>query len=324
MVRVQVLGAGPAGGAAALTALQEGAAVDLFEKSPFPRQKVCGEFLSPETIEILDGFGLASLFLSQAARMPRVQLYFGEKEKRGILAEPAYGLSRSALDSLLLETAVSRGARLHRQRAAPSPGAVVATGRLAATRKGKRLFGFKAHFCGPQNDAVELFFLDGRSYVGVSPVEKGFTNVCGLAPEEALQECKFEIDEYLARQRILRQRLEPLARQGDWLTSGPLVFEHRFESPELNEVYCAGDALSFVDPFTGSGILSALLTGREAGRAAAQGLPCSEYRLRCRQRILPPFRAATFFRKALSEGWGWWLAPWAPLSVLFSLTRPKI
>jgi len=43
--RIRVIGAGPAGAAAAIAARLEGVEVDLFEKSRFPRQKVCGEFL---------------------------------------------------------------------------------------------------------------------------------------------------------------------------------------------------------------------------------------------------------------------------------------
>lgn len=324
MVRVRVLGAGPAGGAAALAALQEGAQVELFEKSPFPRHKVCGEFLSPESALILDRLGVWSAFAERAARMPRMLLYFGEREKRGGLPDPAYGLSRSALDQLLLTKAVACGAAYRREKGNIQGATVVATGRSASAPKGKRLFGFKAHFRGPVSDAVEMFFLSGRAYAGVSPVEDGFTNVCGLAEEHVLAACNFEIDEYLRRCRPLRERLEPLDRAWDWLIAGPLIFQHRLNSPAEPGLYRAGDALSFIDPFTGSGILSALLTGSEAGRAAARR-QASDLHLRlCRRRLLPPFQATSFFRKALVDGWGQWIAPWLPSPVLFHLTRPKV
>lgn len=305
-------------------ALQEGAHVDLFEKSPFPRHKVCGEFLSPESVRILDRAGVRGAFEAQAARMPRMLLYFGEREKRGSLADPAYGLSRSALDQLLLNGAISRGAKHHRDRGDVSGTTVVATGRHASAAKGNRLFGFKAHFRGPVNDAVEMFFISGRAYVGVSPIENGLTNVCGLAEEDTLRACNFEMDEYLARHRPLRERLDPLARQWNWLTVGPLIFQHQLEQPAKPAVYRAGDALSFIDPFTGSGILSALFTGSEAGRSAARGVDSSEHLRLCRSRLLQPFRATSFFRKALVDGWGQWIAPWLPSSALFFLTRPKV
>jgi flavin-dependent dehydrogenase len=48
--RIHILGGGPAGSAAALAALRQGArnGVRVIEKSRLPRHKVCGEFFSPE------------------------------------------------------------------------------------------------------------------------------------------------------------------------------------------------------------------------------------------------------------------------------------
>ena len=45
MRAVHVVGGGPAGVMAAFAAMREGAGVRIFEKSAFPRHKVCGEFL---------------------------------------------------------------------------------------------------------------------------------------------------------------------------------------------------------------------------------------------------------------------------------------
>ncbi len=50
-----VVGAGPAGSACAITAARAGAKVLLLEKDRFPRQKVCGEFVSPESLGLLHG-----------------------------------------------------------------------------------------------------------------------------------------------------------------------------------------------------------------------------------------------------------------------------
>jgi flavin-dependent dehydrogenase len=52
MSEVTVLGGGPAGAIAALSALDEGADVTLYEKPRFPRHKVCGEFLSGEVVAV--------------------------------------------------------------------------------------------------------------------------------------------------------------------------------------------------------------------------------------------------------------------------------
>jgi hypothetical protein len=56
--RHDVHGAGPAGCSAAITARLAGAEVHLYDPSPFPCHKVCGEFLSPEALPILDRLGV--------------------------------------------------------------------------------------------------------------------------------------------------------------------------------------------------------------------------------------------------------------------------
>src|SRR5438552_14828863 len=87
---ILIAGGGPAGSAAALAALSEGANVRLFEKTPFPRHKVCGEFLSPEIQPALESLGVWSEF-RQAGPAPirSVKLRFGRHEKSWRLPAPA-------------------------------------------------------------------------------------------------------------------------------------------------------------------------------------------------------------------------------------------
>jgi menaquinone-9 beta-reductase len=54
---VVVVGAGPAGAAAAILLAERGWAVALLDKAGFPRPKICGEYLSPEASRILDRLG---------------------------------------------------------------------------------------------------------------------------------------------------------------------------------------------------------------------------------------------------------------------------
>jgi flavin-dependent dehydrogenase len=48
-----VIGGGPAGTSAAITCARSGARVLLLERGRFPRQKVCGEFVSAESLALL-------------------------------------------------------------------------------------------------------------------------------------------------------------------------------------------------------------------------------------------------------------------------------
>jgi hypothetical protein len=331
MVDVRVLGAGPAGSAAAVAALELGARVEIFEKSPFPRHKVCGEFLSPESGALLQRLGVWDQVVRlRPALLTRLELTFGTSKSTAALPELAWGFSRYALDQLLLDHALSRGAILHRTKGEPRVvgATVIATGRNGSARKGQRLFGFKAHFDGATNDAIELYFTKGLAYVGVNAIEDGITNVCGLAGEDQLSRTAFDIDAFLEGFPVVRRRMEGLRRKWKWLMVGPLVFDEwstvntRWHGNEGQ--YRAGDHLSFVDPFAGSGILSALATGTMAGQAAAARTPMADYRSKCELALRSQLRFAGLFRQALAGGWGYALGRWIPPQWLFHLTRPDV
>ena len=337
MRSVLILGAGPAGSAAAIAALAESVPVKILEKSRQRRHKVCGEFISPEACGILAELGVWEQFLRlEPTRIRDCVLHFGRLTKKWTLPECGYGLSRYELDGLLLERAVALGATVGHEAVTnnslgnhfptDAPGAadktaiVLATGRKVAAPPGKRLFGFKAHFEGPAADAVELFFFDG-SYVGVSCVERGITNVCGIAPESALHTCGFRLDEFVLRSEALAERLRPLSRKFKWLTVGPLVYSRTVRTWVDPNTYPAGDALGFVDPFTGSGILNALLTGWLSGSAAALGLSSQGCVARCGALLGKPYWTSALFRGLLDAGCAEHLAALIPGSWLFRLTR---
>jgi 2-polyprenyl-6-methoxyphenol hydroxylase-like FAD-dependent oxidoreductase len=314
---VTIVGAGPAGSSAAFSAMKAGANVEIFDPSPFPRHKVCGEFLSPEIAELITD-------LPPCPRIRRVRLYFEKHRKQWGLLEPAYGLSRHALDQFLLNRALERGARLIRQRnLTPTPPAVLAHGRQVLSVSGNRLFGFKAHFEGPIDDALDLFFFNG-CYVGINTVEGGFTNVCGLAPEGLLKKLDFDVDQLLAASPALADRLRPLHRSWAWLKTGPLIYRGGWNEETRPGIYLAGDALGFVDPFTGSGMLSAIATGTIAGESAATALPVDQHMARCRSVLSSQYRTAAVFRAAIACGVADLLLPLLPGKVLFHLTRPRI
>jgi flavin-dependent dehydrogenase len=93
---------------AAIAARRRGARVRVFEKTAFPRHKVCGEFLSPEILAVLQRAECADEFLRlRPAAIRYMELHFGSRVVRHALPQPAYGLSRHALDQLLLDKATA-------------------------------------------------------------------------------------------------------------------------------------------------------------------------------------------------------------------------
>jgi len=113
---VAIAGAGLAGASLALRLARGGAKVALLDASSFPRDKVCGEFLSPECWGVLDRMGLAGEVVDagyHAIHFVRIST----PGRREIVAEvggrdglPGIGLSRSWLDARIVQRAREAGA----------------------------------------------------------------------------------------------------------------------------------------------------------------------------------------------------------------------
>lgn len=112
---VAIAGAGVAGGSLALRLARAGARVVLIDAARFPRDKLCGEFLSPESWAVLDRLGLAGPVRRlgyQPIRRVRVTTPRGrvlESDFAGPDGVPGIALSRAALDDLILRTARDAG-----------------------------------------------------------------------------------------------------------------------------------------------------------------------------------------------------------------------
>jgi flavin-dependent dehydrogenase len=97
-----VIGGGPAGSSAAITAARSGARVLLLERGRFPRQKVCGEFVSAESLGLLENMLDAEQrpLLGDDIRIKRTQVFINGRELRA----PDAAASIARLDgSLTLE-----------------------------------------------------------------------------------------------------------------------------------------------------------------------------------------------------------------------------
>lgn len=134
-----IVGAGPAGSAAAILLARAGWALALVERQPFPRRKVCGDIVAAAHLPLLRVLGVGDAFQQHAGpELHRATLWIGQA---AIQAEwPPAGLpsgeggvswgralGRDTLDGLLLDQARAAGATVFQpwsvQSLAGKPGA---------------------------------------------------------------------------------------------------------------------------------------------------------------------------------------------------------
>lgn len=293
---VAVIGGGPAGAAAAITAADRGASVVLFEARTDVIDKPCGEGLMPEGVSVLEALGLGDV--ARAGRTFKTLTFFiGGRRAIDIPLD----MPGSAIERPILQTGLDRElARrpsitcIRRRAAASVDGAafrvsdaagrfvrsaalVLADGLSGASRsfvsapelsaRGGRL-GVRARFqAGKRPLAGVEIHMGGGAEVYLTPLTDGVVNVAALASErtEAGTDAKELLD------RLLIERPEVMAALGTLRTA-----------PEARWVRCrarktiagpgfffAGDAAVAVDPIVGCGVTLALASGRMAGNAAA-------------------------------------------------------
>lgn len=111
---IGIIGGGPAGSSAALLLSKAGFDVCLFEKKQFPRETVCGEFLSREISRFLEEYGLVKQFLSlnpNPINIFRI-IFENDTSVESNLNFTGYGLKRSTFDAFLLDAAAKSGAAI--------------------------------------------------------------------------------------------------------------------------------------------------------------------------------------------------------------------
>ena len=330
-----VIGGGPAGTCAAITAARAGARVLLFERGRLPRQRVCGEFVSAESLGLLAGLlaSSAPALLSGALRIPQARLFFDGHSVHAPIDPPAASIARFDLDFTLWQAAQQAGVSTRMETTVESVtgsgpftlrteaeelharAVINASGRWSnLTPAGpdplpdqkEKWLGLKAHFSEPSpQPSVDLYFFEG-GYCGVQPVElpgarEGRVNACAMVRSDIAR----SLPEVFAQNAELRARASKWQPLMEPVSTSPLIF--REPEPVENGVLMVGDAAAFVDPFIGDGISLALRSGALAAECLVQFFKseislaeaATQYERAYRNRLLPVYRNSSQLRRLL-------------------------
>ena len=289
-----IIGGGPAGCSAAITAACSGASVVLFEARDYPRHKVCGEFVSAEALDVLANLlgksEAAQAMFEGAPAIHRTRLWLGMRKIEAQVSPAALSITRYDLDAQLWSAAQAAGVETRANCEVSSVGGdgpfrlvtfagefsaralIIAAGRWSQFTSGRNVLsgpkyiGVKGHFRdSAPSPTTDLYFFEG-GYCGVQPVAKDIVNACAMVRSDCATSLK----------EVFQQHPRLASRTADWapvtplVTTAPLIY--RQATPVEGNIVFSGDAAAFINPFVGDGISIALRSGQVAAQCLAKFL----------------------------------------------------
>lgn len=260
MTPITIIGGGLAGLAMGIGLRQKGVPVTLYDSGFYPRHRVCGEFMTGLSPSLLEQLGINDCFKDALTHKTCKWFHQGHPVRKYKLPDPAVGISRYSLDNRMVERLRSLGGNVREgMRIAESnePGRILTTGRQP--RQGGSI-GIKGHWEGLQTTADLELHMGNHAYVGVSGVEDGYVNVCGLFRKVARGRFKSPLDRFHAT--LEQHGLACLSDRliGARLREGSLcsVTGLSYSSTSMTMQGCLGDRHRQIPPFTGHGMTIAL------------------------------------------------------------------
>jgi geranylgeranyl reductase family protein len=313
---VVVVGGGPAGTASSIFLKAAGHDVLLLDEARFPRDKVCGESVSPGAWRLLEALGVASAVRRLGPRPIRGMTLHspaGAVVRGDYAGATGFALRRQTLDATLLECARHAGVEVHEEtrvldiiRAGPRVSGVVTEGgpiparlvvgadgrrsvvarRLGLLREHPRLrkWAVRGHMEGIEGlEERGEMHVGGRGYCGIAPLSATEANIAFVLDASEMKGAGGDLEGFfqatLSRWPRVAERLQKARLLAPPKAIGPLALEARAVSAP--GALLVGDSAGFFDPFTGEGVTLALrsaeLATTVADRALRDGTPLREY-----------------------------------------------
>jgi flavin-dependent dehydrogenase len=327
-----IIGAGPAGTAAAITLGQAGYRPVVLERATGPADKVCGDFLSLDTIQHAKALGIDPSALG-AVPIDHVRLIRGERTAETTLPFPAFGLSRRTLDAALLARAEAAGAVVRTgktvrrltgqagkwtiqtgdQTAITAETVFLATGKhdlrdLPRIGADRGAVGMKMYFTPAPEPArtlagvIELTLFPG-GYAGMQFVENGHIVLCIAVQRRAFRRYGGSwfglIDAIGQRSRRFAAMLAgatPLLPRP--LAVAGVPYGYQAAAYPCDGLFRLGDQAAVIPSLTGDGMAIALHSGQIAGEAWLAGADSAAYHRALTQTLAPQMRLAGLLHHA--------------------------
>ncbi len=290
---IVIIGGGVAGLCAAIELCRIGLNPILIESGTYPSHKVCGEFLSPESIAWLEELDI------HPTKIDEIHLDFNLEKKAFSLPMSAGSLSHYILDASLAEKARAMGTEvlthvkvidfqpkcqvsdlhlieLSTGEKLQAHSVIFAAGRLPTLTippKHFQYIGIKAHFEGiPIGNTLKMFGFNG-AYLGLSPIEEGKANLACLASMERFK-CAASAESFMEELINSNSNLKNLLSNGrnlfsTWMTAQIPFFGFK-SIPNWIDAYFIGDSAISIPPACGEGLSLAIRTGIDAVQHASK------------------------------------------------------
>jgi flavin-dependent dehydrogenase len=261
---ITIVGGGLAGLSLGIALRKAGVPTHIIEAGDDPRHRVCGEFITGLDHTTIEKLGIGPAFAGIGCHRSVTFFLRESAVSRQILPSPARAISRHALDARLAELFTAAGGRLSTgtRFTAPivEPGWVQTNGRKRV--EASPWMGLMLHARNlATSDELELHLGD-NAYVGLSAVEDGWINVCGVFRRRP--DLEFDRDNALPAYlrasglSLLAERLASAeVRSGSRSAVVGFAFDRRVSG---NEGVQLGDACAMIPPFTGNGMAMAFIS----------------------------------------------------------------